>query len=96
MVITRLLPRYLDDFFVLLDGCAGTLWYHLPDQFTETWTNIDKMESLASDDVAAEYGWDSNWWQVGRLITIMVRTLQFLLGLKPAQSPLTNTRRTQR
>lgn len=73
-VITRLLPRHRDDFFVLVAGrVRGNMWYHFPEQFTETWKNVDNMESLAADEVAGKYGWTSNLWQVGRLMTIMVR-----------------------
>lgn len=75
-VITRLLPVHRDNFLVLVSGrLRGNMWYHFPEQFTETWKNIDGMESLAADEVAGKYDWTSNLWQVGRLMTIMVRTL---------------------
>ncbi|KAK7708436.1 hypothetical protein SLS63_013474 [Diaporthe eres] len=72
-VITRLLPRHRDSFFVLVSGrLRGNMWYNFPEQFTETWKNVDGMESLAADEVAGKYGWTSNLWQVGRLMTIMI------------------------
>ncbi|KKY35551.1 putative serine threonine protein kinase [Diaporthe ampelina] len=72
-VITRLLPRHRGDFFVLVAGrVRGNMWYHFPEQFTETWKSVGGMESLAADDVAGKYGWTSNLWQVGRLMTIMI------------------------
>ncbi|KAG6356959.1 hypothetical protein INS49_014834 [Diaporthe citri] len=72
-VVTRLLPRHRDNFFVLVAGrLRGNMWYHFPEQFTETWKNMDGMESLAADEVAGKYGWTSNLWQVGRLMTIMI------------------------
>lgn len=80
-VITRLLPRHRDSFFVLVSGrLRGNMWYHFPEQFTETWKNMDGMESLAADEVAGKYGWTSNLWQVGRLMTIMVRTSPSPIG----------------
>lgn len=98
-VITRLLPRHRDNFFVLVAGrVRGNMWYHFPEQFTETWKNIDGMESLAADEVAGKYGWTSNLWQVGRLMTIMVRTSPSLTG-HPAQhkvSSLTHGTHKQR
>ncbi|KAL2288862.1 hypothetical protein FJTKL_03508 [Diaporthe vaccinii] len=72
-VITRLLPRHRDSFFVMVSGrLRGNMWYHFPEQFTETWKNVDGMDSLAADEVAGKYGWTSILWQVGRLMTIMI------------------------
>lgn len=89
-VVTRLLPRHRDNFFVLVAGrVRGNMWYHFPEQFTETWKNMDGMESLAADEVAGKYGWTSNLWQVGRLMTIMVRMSLSLAGQH--EVPVTNT-----
>ncbi|POS69723.1 hypothetical protein DHEL01_v211885 [Diaporthe helianthi] len=72
-VITRFLPRHRNDFFSLV-ACRvrGNMWYHTPEQFGETWKNVDGMESLATDDVAGKFGWATNLWQVGRLMTIII------------------------
>lgn len=91
-VITRLLPRHRGDFFVLVAGrVRGNMWYHFPEQFTETWKNVSDMESLDADDVAGKYGWTSNLWQVGRLMTIMVSTSHIPLSFhtrRAMKSPL--------
>ena len=98
-VITRLLPRHRGDFFVLVAGrVRGNMWYHFPEQFTETWKSVGGMESLAADDVAGKYGWTSNLWQVGRLMTIMVRTTRAApfpssQDTPRRKSPSTDTRR---
>lgn len=83
-VVTRLLPVHRDNFLVLVSGrLRGNMWYHFPEQFTETWKNIDGMESLAADEVAGKYDWTSNLWQVGRLMTIMVCTLSISSNSRP-------------
>lgn len=97
-VITRLQPRHRNDFFVLVAGrVRGNMWTHFPEQFTETWKNVDSMESLAADEVAGKYDWTSNLWQVGRLMTIMVRTCPTCSQLRSTHNfPLTNTERIRK
>ena len=83
-VITRFLPQHRDSFFALV-ACRvrGNMWYQTPEQFSETWKNVDSMESLNADSVAGKYGWTTNLWQVGRLMTIMVRTSLTPYNLEP-------------
>ncbi|KAJ0116909.1 serine threonine protein kinase [Diaporthe amygdali] len=71
-VVSRFLPEHRNDFTACVMGrIRGNMWCNSPEQFTDTWKNVDSMESLAADDVAGKFDWWSNLWQVGRLMAIM-------------------------
>ncbi|KAL1863877.1 hypothetical protein Daus18300_008026 [Diaporthe australafricana] len=51
-------------------GNAGT---HAPEQFTETWNAFTDAEMMfAQDDTAGRYGWWTNLYQIGTIMTMLI------------------------
>lgn len=49
-------------------------------QFSRTWNNHSSIESIETDETAGQFGWWTNLWQVGQLMSILVRVPPLPLG----------------
>ncbi|KAL1851748.1 hypothetical protein Daus18300_012433 [Diaporthe australafricana] len=68
-------PRYVYSFRSRVAfRVAGNPICNTPEQFTQTWNNHapENWNAFAQDDTAGKYGWWTNLWQIGRLMTIII------------------------